>query len=87
MPKLDGAVAYREDAMGQYAEEIGSWALAKRFAYPIACPKGGACDKTYLLLSGIGARDTAVTEQVGRVLDAMEHEECSEHRPRIRIEP
>jgi hypothetical protein len=85
MPILYGAVAYREDLIPQFEGEINSWDLEKRYPHPVACPKGGACDKTYLLISEINAADGTVAEQIDIVLKAMEHEDCSAHSPRIRI--
>jgi hypothetical protein len=85
MPILYGAVAYREDLVPQREGEIASWELQKSYPHPIACPKGGACDKTYLLSSEINAADSTVAEQIDMVLQAMEHEDCSAHSARIRI--
>jgi len=87
MPILYGAVAYREDCIADYEAEIASWDLEKTYAHPIACPKGGTCDKTYRLISEINAADETVHEQIGMVLQAMEHEDCAAHSPRIRINP
>jgi hypothetical protein len=85
MPILYGAVAYREDRLQDYAAELASWELAKAYDHPIACPKGGACQKTYRLFSEISVGEETVHEQIGMVLDAMEREDCGGHAPRIRI--
>ena len=87
MPILYGAVAYREDRLRDYEAEIASWDLSKTYDHPIACPKGGDCDKTYRLLSAINTGTETVHEQIGMVLDAMEREDCAVHSPRIRINP
>lgn len=87
MPILYGAVAYREDRIPDYETEIASWDLAKTYLYPIACPKGGDCHKTYTLLSEINAADNTVHEQIDIVLGTMEREDCAAHSPRIRINP
>ena len=87
MPILYGAVAYREDLIHKFAAEINSWDLEKRYPYPIACPKGGVCDKTYLLISEINAAEGTVAEQIDRVLKAMEREGCAAHSPVIRMDP
>jgi hypothetical protein len=87
MPILYGAVAYREDRIHNYEAEIASWDLTKTYAHPIACPKGGTCDKTYRLICEINAADETVHEQTDVVLRAMEYEDCAAHAPRIRINP
>jgi hypothetical protein len=87
MPILYGAVAYRDDRLQDHEAEIASWELAKTYAHPIACPKGGACDKTYRLISEINAGEETVHEQIGMVLSVMEREDCDGHAPRIRINP
>jgi hypothetical protein len=87
MPILFGAVAYREDRIPEFEAEIAAWELTKAYAYPVACPKGGACDKTYRLISEINAADETVHEQIDMVLQTMEHEDCAAHSPRIRINP
>jgi hypothetical protein len=87
MPILYGAVAYREDRLQDYEAEVASWELAKVYDFPIACPKGGACDKTYRLLSEINTGKETVHEQIGMILDAMERDGCAAHSPRIRINP
>lgn len=87
MPILYGAVAYREDRIHDYDPEIASWDLAKTYDHPIACPKGAACDKTYALISEVNASENTVHEQIDMVLNAMEHEDCAVHAPRIRIDP
>jgi hypothetical protein len=87
MPILWGAVAYLEEALKEFEAEIASWDLEKPFPNPISCPKGGVCDKTYLLFSEINAANDTVVNQVDRILKAIEHEHCAAHRRRIRIDP
>jgi hypothetical protein len=87
MPILYGAVAYREDCIQDHEAESASWELVKTNSHPIACPKGGDCDKTYMLISEINAADQTIHEQIDIVLQAMEREDCASHSPRIRINP
>jgi len=87
MPILYGAVAYREDRLRDYDAEIASWDLARTYIYPIACPKGAVCDKTYRLISEINAAENTMHEQIDIVLKKMEQEDCAAHSPRIRIDP
>jgi hypothetical protein len=86
MPILYGAVAYREDLISQFENEIASWDLERVYEHPIACPKGGGCDKTYRLILEVNASDETAKEYVGMVLRQME-QECGRHIPRIRINP
>jgi hypothetical protein len=86
MPILYGAVAYREDQIPKFEQEIASWELQRVYEHPIACPKGGACDKTYRLILEVNTSDETTKEYVGMVLRAMERG-CDVHSPRIRINP
>lgn len=87
MPILFGAVAYREDVMPEFEDEINSWELTRVYEHPIACPKGGACESTYRLVLEINASDETAKEFVNMVLDAMEQSDCGSHPARIRMNP
>jgi len=87
MTILYGAVAYREDSLNQFQEELNSWALAKNYPHPIACPKGGDCQAIYRLIVPIDEPFEQSQEHVSAILQAMERGECSKHPPRIRINP
>jgi hypothetical protein len=87
LPILYGAVAYREDLLPQFGDEIASWDLIRVYEHPIACPRGGACDKVYRLVLEVNASNETAQEYVGMVLQAMEHESCDGHSPRIRMNP
>jgi hypothetical protein len=86
MQILYGAVAYREDQIPEFEREIASWDLERVYEHPIACPKGGACDKTYRLILEVNASDEIAKEYVEKVLHVME-QECDVHSPKIRIDP
>ena len=87
MPILYGGVAYSEDQLPQIEAEIDAWDLERVYQHPIACPKGGVCDKTYRLILEINASEETAQEYVDMVLQAMEHGPCENHPPRIRINP
>ena len=87
MPILYGGVAYREDLLPQFEAEVAAWDLERVYEHPIACPKGGVCDKIYRLVLEINASEETAQEYVDMVLQAMEREPCENHSPRIRIKP
>lgn len=87
MPILYGAVAYREDLLPQFENQIASWDLVRTYEHPIACPQGGACDKIYRLILEVNASEESAQEYVGMVLEAVEHETCDNHPARIRMNP
>ncbi|HEV2342192.1 MAG TPA: hypothetical protein VGS15_10385 [Candidatus Acidoferrales bacterium] len=87
MPILYGAVAYRADVANDYENEIASWELTKTYERRIGCPNGGNCDKTYMLLSEINASEDTVREQIHMIIDSLEHGDCANHPPIIRINP
>jgi hypothetical protein len=87
MPILYGAVAYREDQLPNFDGEIAAWDLQRDYPYPIACPKGGACEVTYRLILEVNASDETSREFIGLVLRQMEQEQCDAHSPRIRMNP
>jgi hypothetical protein len=87
LPILYGGVAYREDLLPQFEAEIAAWDLERVYEHPIACPKGGACDKIYRLLLEVNASEETAQELVDIVIQAMEHEPCEQHSPFIRINP
>jgi len=87
LPILYGGVAYREDRLPQFDQEIASWDLSRVYPHPIACPSGGNCDKAYRLILEINTSDETAAELVQMVLDAMEHGPCNDHPARIRLNP
>lgn len=87
MPILYGAVAYREDLLRQFEGELASWDFARVNERPIACPRGGVCDKAYRLVLEADASDESAREYVGMVLKAMERQSCDRHPPFIRMNP
>jgi hypothetical protein len=87
VPILYGAVAYREDLLEQFANEIASWDLERVYEHPIVCPKGNACDKVYRLILEVNASEETAKEYVDIVLHRMEQEPCESHVSRIRINP
>jgi len=82
VPILYGAVAYLEDCLHQFEDEIASWDLARVYQHPIACP---ACDKTYRILHEVTDSDETIDDYVDTVLQSMERQACENHAPRIRI--
>jgi hypothetical protein len=87
MPILYGAVAYREDLVPQFQPEIDTWDLVETYPHPIACSKNPPCDKTYALMLEVNSSEETAKEYVDMVLGNMEQENCSEHAPRIRLNP
>jgi hypothetical protein len=87
MTILIGAVAYREDGMQEYQNEINSWALSREYQHVIACPKEANCEAIYRLVMPLNESDQRGQEYVLLVHESMEKEDCHNHSPRIRLNP
>jgi hypothetical protein len=85
MPILYGAVAYREDQIGEFDREVHAWDLERTYEHPVACPKG--CDKTYRLVVEINASDETAKEYVELIHRTMSRDNCDAHVSRMRFDP
>lgn len=83
MPVLSGAVAYRQDRIASYWDDINSWTQKRRYQQLVGCPKG--CDIKYRLIVETDASDKQVAEYIASIHKQLQSTTCPNHPARIRV--